>query len=315
MNAAIAIEMALQQGKKVQTSIILRISFCVIGLFLASQSLAIDAEISGKLTQGGFIKGRVGPGVTVSYLNHKVSLTAQGDFIVGLGREAPEVVVLTLQKVGQAAENKFINVKKRQYDIQYINGVDQDKVTPAPERLERIRRENEMIGKIRQTDSQRTDFLKAFHWPAVGKITGVYGSQRYYNGLPLNPHFGVDIAGPVGTEVMAPLSGLVTLVHNDMFYSGGTLVVDHGHGISSTFIHLSKILVKVGDEITLGQAIAKMGATGRATGPHLDWRINWFEQRLDPELFVGPMPQIKPEPAAETASQVDLKTESGSVIK
>ncbi len=256
-------------------------------------SAAGAMEISGKLVQGGFIKGRVGPNVTVRYLKHQVRITDMGEFIVGLGRNAPEMVVLTLTEKNRTPEKKFINIKKRDYNIQRIEGVEQSKVTPPADRLERIRAENAQIAQARQIDSSRTDFLQDFMWPAVGPITGVYGSQRFYNGLARSPHYGIDIAGPEGAPVRAPIPGIVTLVHNDMYFSGGTLIIDHGHGISSTFIHLSKILVNKGDEVFQGQTIAQIGATGRATGPHLDWRINWFDQRLDPTFFVGPMPDAE----------------------
>jgi murein DD-endopeptidase MepM/ murein hydrolase activator NlpD len=118
----------------------------------------------------------------------------------------------------------------------------------------------------------------------------VFGSQRVYNGEPRRPHYGVDVAGPVGTLVKAPAAGVVTLAHNNMFFSGGTLILDHGHGISSSFLHLSEILVKENDEVAQGQVIAKIGATGRVTGAHLDWRMNWFERRIDPQLLVPAMP-------------------------
>lgn len=147
-----------------------------------------------------------------------------------------------------------------------------------------------MVGKARRRSEDRQDFLNTYRWPLIGPITGVFGSQRVYNGTPGRPHYGVDVARPVGATVIAPNSGVVTLVHNDMFYSGGTLIIDHGQGISSTFIHLSKILVAPGQEVETGQPIAEVGATGRATGPHLDWRMNWHGQRLDPALLVGPMP-------------------------
>ena len=147
-----------------------------------------------------------------------------------------------------------------------------------------------MAADARKVDLPLPGFAEVFQWPLIGPISGVYGSQRFYNGVAGSPHFGVDIARPTGSQVSAPASGVVTLVHPDMFYSGGTLIIDHGHGISSTFIHLSEILVKEGDAIHQGQVIAKVGQTGRATGPHLDWRMNWFEERLDPQLLMGPMP-------------------------
>ena len=126
-------------------------------------------------------------------------------------------------------------------------------------------------------------------WPAKGRISGVYGSQRILNGEPRRPHYGVDVAAPVGTLVHAPADGLVTLANEDMFFSGGTLILDHGHALSSSFLHLSAILVKEGQRVRQGDPIAKIGATGRATGPHLDWRMNLGRDRLDPQLLVGPM--------------------------
>ena len=139
----------------------------------------------------------------------------------------------------------------------------------------------------RTRDSDRRDFLDDFVWPASGPITGIYGSQRFYNGEPRNPHYGVDIAAPTGSPVVAPADGVVTLVHPDMFFSGGTLLIDHGFGVSSTFIHLHRVLVKEGQEVKQGEKIAEIGASGRATGPHLDWRLNWYDERLDPQWFMS----------------------------
>jgi murein DD-endopeptidase MepM/ murein hydrolase activator NlpD len=156
--------------------------------------------------------------------------------------------------------------------------------------LARIHRESASIKEARAKDDARTDFLKGFIWPAKGRITGVYGSQRILNGEPRRPHYGLDIAAPVGTLVVAPASGIVTLTTPNMFYSGGTLILDHGHGLSSTFIHLHRILVKEGQYVRQGDVIAEIGATGRVTGAHLDWRINLFKRRLDPQLILKAMP-------------------------
>ena len=188
-------------------------------------------------------------------------------------------------------DSQNLTVEQREYALQRVNGVPQKTVTPPPEVLARIRKESAMVGKARRRSESRQDFLNTYQWPLIGPVTGVFGSQRVYNGTLGRPHYGVDVARPVGATVVAPNSGVVTLVHSDMFYSGGTLIVDHGQGISSTFIHLSKILVDEGQEVERGQAIAEVGATGRATGPHLDWRMNWHGQRLDPALLVGPMPK------------------------
>ena len=141
----------------------------------------------------------------------------------------------------------------------------------------------------------RTDGLLAvqqgFVWPVTGRISGVYGSQRIYNGTHGTPHYGVDIARPEGTPVLAPAAGEVTLAEPDLFYSGGTVILDHGYGFSSSFLHLSEVHVSLGDLLSAGDLIGAIGATGRATGPHLDWRMSWFSQRIDPQLLVPPMPE------------------------
>ena len=156
--------------------------------------------------------------------------------------------------------------------------------------LDRIKNDNRIVALARKRNDARTDFDKGFIWPVKGRITGVYGSQRVFNGVPKRPHFGIDIAAPTGTKVLAPAGGIVTLAEDDLYYSGGTLIIDHGHGLSSTFIHLHKNLVKVGDRVEQGDAVAEVGATGRVTGPHLDWRMNWFKHRIDPELLVKHLP-------------------------
>lgn len=264
----------------------------VIAGFLALLACGTQAlEIRDQWQQGATIRGQVEPGSKVEFLGRDVRVAKGGQFVVGVGRDFPAKAELTV--VNPAGERKVhtFNVAARKYNIQEITGVPQATVTPSPEQVERSRREAELVSAARKKDLATPWFTSDFAWPVVGRISGVYGSQRVYNGKPGNPHFGIDIAAPTGTKVLSPTAGLVTLVHADMFFSGGTLIVDHGHGLSSTFIHLSKILVKEGDQITKGQVIAEVGATGRATGPHLDWRINWFDQRLDPSLVVGPMPK------------------------
>jgi murein DD-endopeptidase MepM/ murein hydrolase activator NlpD len=184
-----------------------------------------------------------------------------------------------------------VTLQQRQYDIQKIDGISHRMMNPSKEDLARIHHEAELVMTARKTASRRLDFQESFIWPVTGRISGIYGSQRIFNGEPRRPHFGIDIAAPKGTTVRAPAGGVVTLAHPGMFFSGKTMIIDHGYGLSSSFLHLSKILVKVGDAVVQGQPIAEVGATGRVTGPHLDWRINWFEQRLDPALFVPPMPK------------------------
>lgn len=266
----------------------LRFELGVYLLFLVASPVAA-LELRGNWQQGGVIIGKLDEGQQIEYRGKKLQLSPQNEFVIGLGRDAVKEATLTvLDQQGKRIDYKY-QVKQRQYNIQRVTGVPQQTVEPDPDQVERAKQEAKMAADARKSDLSLPFFAQKFVWPLTGPITGVYGSQRVYNGVPNSPHYGVDIARPVGTLVKAPAGGVVTLVHKDMFFSGGTLIVDHGHGLSSTFIHLSEVLVKEGDEIAQGQVIAKVGKTGRATGPHLDWRMNWFEERIDPQLLVGAM--------------------------
>lgn len=262
-------------------------------LMLGAGQTGFGMELNGRLIQGGLIWGKVPPGSKVELGEYAVRVAEDGTFAAGFDRDAPPSVILRVCPPEKACEHSELAIEQRHYDIQRIEGVPQKTVTPPAEVLDRIRREAVLVGQARKRYVSRQDFADPFRWPLVGPITGVFGSQRVYNGTPGRPHYGVDVARPTGTVVVAPQDGVVTLAHPDMFYSGGTLILDHGQGISSTFIHLSKLLVEKGQEIKQGDPIAEVGATGRATGPHLDWRMNWHGQRLDPALLVGEMPALE----------------------
>ncbi len=258
------------------------------GTLFIPQVLAL--EFQGVWQQGAMLVGHAEPGSKVVFQDRVVSLTPQGYFVIGLGRDVKGPLVVAVSR-GKDSRQYSYPVAQREYKIQRVDGVPQRTVTPPSAKvLERIRREGRLVRKARADNDQREDFLQGFHKPLEGPITGVYGSRRVYNGVPKNPHYGLDIARPTGTVVTAPAAGIVKLVYDDMYYSGGTLVLDHGHGLTSTFIHLSGALVKAGDRVVAGQAIAKVGASGRATGPHLDWRVNWFSVRLDPALVLEYFP-------------------------
>ena len=248
-----------------------------------------DIVLEGPLTQGTLLKGMAPKGAKITHKGREVRVADDGLFVLGFGRDADLNQTFTVHFADGKKHEQSIQLKKRQYKIQRIEGVPKAKVNPSKKSLERIKKETALVKKARKLDDVRTDFRNGFEWPLIGRITGVYGSQRFYNGEPRRPHFGIDVAAPVGTEVSSPAPGVVTMAHPDMFYSGGTLIIDHGHGVSSAFLHLSKILVKVGDHVKLGDPIAQVGAGGRSTGAHLDWRINWFDQRVDPQLVVAPM--------------------------
>lgn len=252
---------------------------------------ADELNLEGNFTQGGLVQGRTHPKSKVRIGDRPVRVSAEGMFLIGFGRDAPTATRLVIIHPDGQREEHLLQIERRRYKIQRIDGLPPTKVTPSEEDLARIRAEIELVKETRLRDEPRTDFLSGFSWPLIGRISGVYGSQRILNGEPRQPHYGVDIAAPHGSVVVAPADGVVTLYHPDMFFSGGTLIIDHGHGLTSTFLHLHKVLVREGQHVRKGQRVAEVGATGRVTGPHLDWRINWFKQRLDPQLIVGPMPE------------------------
>ncbi len=247
-------------------------------------------SLEGPFVQGGLIQGRTAPGARVTLGGQPLRVSEEGVFIFGFDRDAPAEIELVAELPDGTRERRTLAVEPRRYRVQRIDGLPPRKVTPSEEDLKRIRAEVELVRNARKRDDARTDFLDGFEWPLAGRISGVYGSQRILNGEPRRPHYGIDIVAPVGTPVRAPADGVVSLVHPDMFFSGGTLILDHGHGLSSAFLHLDSVLVEEGERVRRGQVIATVGATGRVTGAHLDWRINLFEKRLDPALLVGPMP-------------------------
>ena len=258
----------------------MKILISLVFLLITTSSFAVTFD--GKFIQGSFILGKTEPGSEVFIDKKKVRVTSDGFFVFGLGRDRKYDVVITLNKDGN--KQKIVKkVQKRKYDIQRIDGLEEKKVTPPEEVYERIKRENKWIGEVRTIDSDLIFFTKKFIVPIEHAIiSGVYGSQRILNGKPKWPHYGLDFAADEGTKIKAMLDGTVTLVKPDLFYTGGTLIFDHGHGISTLYMHMQKILVNKGQKVKQGDVIGTVGSTGRATGAHLDVRLNWFEIRLDP---------------------------------
>jgi murein DD-endopeptidase MepM/ murein hydrolase activator NlpD len=248
-----------------------------------------ELVLDGDAIQGGLIVGHTQPGDRVEIDSRAVRVSPDGNFLIGFGRDAPGEARLVITGRDGKEETRVIQIGKREYKVQRIEGLPQEKVTPPEAVLTRIREEGERVAAARSRDDPRTDFVDGFVWPLEGRITGVYGSQRILNGEPRRPHFGVDVAAPVGTPVVAPADAIISFADPDLYFSGGTLIMDHGHGLSSTFIHLSKILVEAGQRVSQGDIVAEVGMSGRATGPHLDWRMNLFEIRLDPQRLPEPM--------------------------
>jgi murein DD-endopeptidase MepM/ murein hydrolase activator NlpD len=251
---------------------------------------AAELVLDGDFGQGGLVYGQAAPGAEVTLEGRRVRVTEAGRFIFGFGRDAPPNAVLEVAWPDGKVEMRHLVVAKRDYKIQRIDGLPSKMVNPPEAVLARIRTENGRIAQARAVDRAEPLFESGFVWPVQGPITGVFGSQRVLNGEPKRPHFGVDIAAPTGTPIAAPADGVVAIAAADMYYTGGTVLIDHGHGLTSVYSHMQEVWVKEGARLRQGDAIGSVGATGRATGAHLDWRINWFDQRLDPALLVPPMP-------------------------
>ncbi|WP_223670770.1 M23 family metallopeptidase [Kangiella shandongensis] len=260
---------------------------------LAQAKEPLLLSLKGDFAQGGLVVGQAVKGSEVTFEDKPLELTPEGYFVFGFHRDMPETARLTVAK-GKQKEIQKLFIRKRDYNIERIDGLPPSKVSPQkPEIKKRIRREGALVAKARSNSSKDEFFMQNFIWPAKGRLSGFYGSQRVLNGKPKRPHYGVDVAAPTGTAVVAPADGIVRLAYDDMFYSGGTLIIDHGYGVSSTFIHLNSIDVEEGQKVKQGDKIATIGETGRATGPHLDWRINWYSSRLDPQLLVPPFKEEK----------------------
>ena len=254
----------------------MRILISLVFILFTTSSFAVTFE--GKFIQGSFILGKTEPGSEVFIDKKKVKVTSDGYFAFGLSRDRKNDVVITINK------KKIVKkVFKREYKIQRIDGLEEKKVTPPEEVYERIKRENKWIGEARAVNSDLAFFKNKFINPLENAIvTGVYGSQRILNGKPKWPHYGIDFAAEEGTEIKAMLDGVVTLAEPDLFYTGGTLIFDHGHGISTLYMHMKTLMVKKDQKVKQGDVIGTVGSTGRSTGAHLDVRLNWFQTRLDP---------------------------------
>jgi murein DD-endopeptidase MepM/ murein hydrolase activator NlpD len=273
---------------------------CLRGLALwavLAASSAAAFELEGEAVQGGLMFGQAEPGASISLDGQPVLVAPDGRFVIGFNRDDTGSVLLEVRSPGGETQQRELAIAARQFNIERVDGLPPKTVTPDPASLERIREEARLVSAARTRRDPRTDWADGFVWPASGRLSGFYGSQRILNGTPGNPHYGVDVAAPTGSPVLAPAPGIITLVHPDMYYSGGTIILDHGLGLSSTFLHLSEVLVEAGQSVQQGDLIGRIGATGRATGPHLDWRMNWLDRRVDPHRLVPDRPP--PAPAAD----------------
>jgi len=258
------------------------INFRLLAVFFILISSHVNAiEFQGKFIQGHFLLGKTNSNAKIIIGKKEVKVSKDGFFVFGIDRDRKFDITFT--KIIDGKKSKIIKkILKRKYNIQRIDGLEESKVTPPESVYKRIKKENNAIGEARAINSNLRSFKEKFIMPVEGIISGVYGSQRILNGKPKWPHYGIDIAAKQGTMIKSSGNGVVTMAEDDLYYTGGTIIMDHGHGISTIYSHLENILVSVGDQINQGDIIGTVGSTGRSTGPHLDFRINWFQTRLDP---------------------------------
>ncbi|HEY5850583.1 MAG TPA: M23 family metallopeptidase [Lysobacter sp.] len=257
------------------------------GAATAQQSQKFHAAfLPTSVPQGSLVIGLAAPDAIVEYDGRRLRVSPDGTFAFGVGRDAKGPLSVKITDASGDTVMNTIAVSARDWPVENINGVPPKTVDPPPEIAARIEREQARVTAARVRDDDRDDYAQTFIWPLQGRISGRFGNQRVYNGTPKSPHSGMDIAAPTGTPIKAPAAGVVTFAAPDLYLTGGTLLIDHGHGVSSNFLHLSRIDVKVGDRVEQGQVIGKVGATGRATGPHLHWGMNWFDVRMDPLLVL-----------------------------
>lgn len=254
-----------------------------------AQAAPADARVvfPASASQGALVIGKVPPGSRVEYAGRSLRVSGYGSVVFGIGRDEKGPVQVSIVRPDGGGETASIAVAPRDWPVEYVDGVPPETVNPPPQIAERIRREQAQVTAARERDDARTDFARPFIWPVQGRISGRFGNARVYNGQAAGSgHSGMDIAAPAGTPVKAPAAGVVTFAAPDLYLTGGTLLLDHGFGVSSNFLHLSRLDVKVGERVEQGQAIGAVGATGRATGPHLHWGMNWFDVRIDPLLVL-----------------------------
>ena len=260
-------------------------------LGLLSTAIASDrrTELPDTVSQGALVVGVTEPRSRVDYAGRSLRVDADGRFVFGVGRDERGPVRVAIRWFDGATETVNLKVTPRDWPVEHVTGVPPLTVDPPPEIAARIAREQAAVAAARARDDERSDFAGGFTWPLQGRISGRFGSARSYNGKPGTPHSGTDVAAIQGTAVQAPAAGVVSFAAADLYLTGGTILLDHGHGVSSVFLHLSRIDVKPGQRIAQGDVLGAVGATGRASGAHLHWGLNWFDERLDPALLVPPM--------------------------
>lgn len=258
-------------------------------------------SLTGNFAQGGLVFGQAEPGAVARLDGEDVMVGENGEFVVGFGRDSALTSLLVVTFSNGEVQRYALELEDREFPVQRIDGLDQSKVSGFTEaQLEKIAADRDKKNAARENTQSGADWLGGFDWPATGRISGVFGSQRILNGEPKRPHSGVDVAAPTGTPIRAPADGVVTLAETDMYFEGGLVFLDHGHWLESSFLHMSRIDVEPGQRVEKGEIIGAIGSTGRSTGPHLHWGMKWKGRMVDPQLLVGEM-SSEPKSASNAA--------------
>ncbi|MCC7428781.1 MAG: M23 family metallopeptidase [Alphaproteobacteria bacterium] len=289
-----------EPARLLATRILAFLCLLVAGL-LALSTPARAVELRGEISQGGLVTGQAAPGTRIALDGRALRISPAGFFAFGFGRDHAPEARLAIRHPDGRREERILAVVQRSYQEQRISGLPPRMVTPPPETLARIRREQALIAAARAHDTPEPMFAAGFAWPVIGPISGVYGSRRILNGEPRRPHFGVDVAMPTGTPIRAAAPGIVRLAEHDLYFTGGTVILDHGHGVMTSYLHMHSVEVRVGERVDAEARIGTVGATGRVTGAHLHWSLNWFTLPLDPAMVVPPMPAAAPPRARSNA--------------
>lgn len=261
------------------------VAIIALTAFTPGSTLA-EVELKGRLIQGGMVVGQAQPGAQAFLDGREIRVGKDGHFVFGFPWDAEPTAKLELVLPNGVLETRKLDIAEQKYRIERIDGLPPRTVTIPEEERRRRARERALVFAARTMITQRLDWFSGFRRPAEGRISGVYGSQRILNGKPRSPHFGLDITGPIATPIVAPAGGTITLAEKDFLLEGGIVIIDHGFGVSSTLFHMHSVDVEKGQRVQAGQRIGSIGATGRASGPHVDWRVNWFDVRLDPALLL-----------------------------
>jgi murein DD-endopeptidase MepM/ murein hydrolase activator NlpD len=250
---------------------------------LTRTAFAGDSRLSlrGALEQGGLVIGQAPPETKVLINEAPVLVSPHGIFTFGLTYDAAKPVRVTAQFADGSSETREVAAQTRKYEVQAINGLPEAYVEPPQEIAARIAHERELVWNARKAETDGTDFANPLEWPFAGIVSSHYGNQRILNGKPMSPHLGVDIAAPQGTPIHSAADGIVSIT-DEFYIEGGFTMLDHGHGVSTCYLHQSKRLVAAGDKVKRGDVIGLVGKTGRATGPHTHWGLSWFQVKLDP---------------------------------